>query len=107
MPFALVPEGFELKKVTKLQKEAIDKYNSNQNIEAFFEGPASSELVKAVAIVVTPIVLAALAKRGYEFAEDEVKDIVGAVTEGATGVGQDLLDRIGEAIGKLSGIRSF
>lgn len=107
MPFALVPEGFKLQKVTKLQKEAIDKYNSNQNIQAFFEGPASSELVKAVAIVVTPIVLAALAKRGYEFAEDEVKDIVGAVTEGATGVGQDLLDRIGEAIGKLSGIRSF
>ena len=65
MPFALVPEGFKLQKVTKLQKEAIDKYNSNQNIQAFFEGPASSELVKAVAIVVTPIVLAALAKRGY------------------------------------------
>ena len=63
MPFALVPEGFKLQKVTKLQKEAIDKYNSNQNIQAFFEGPASSELVKAVAIVVTPIVLAALAKQ--------------------------------------------
>ena len=63
MPFALVPEGFKLQKVSKLQKEAIDKYNSNQNIQAFFEGPASSELVKAVAIVVTPIVLAALAKQ--------------------------------------------
>ena len=107
MPFAIIPEGFKLQKVTKEQQKAIDQYNSNQNIEAFFEGPASSELVKTVAIVVTPIVLAVLAKRGYEFAEDEVKDIVGAVTEGATGVGQDLLDRIGEAIGKLSGIRSF
>ena len=63
MPFALVPDGFKLQKVTKLQKEAIDKYNSSKNIEAFFEGPASAELVKAVAIVVTPIVLAALAKR--------------------------------------------
>ena len=63
MPFALVPDGFKLQKVTKLQKEAIDKYNSNKNIEAFFEGPASAELVKAVAIVVTPIVLAALAKQ--------------------------------------------
>ena len=63
MPFALVPEGFKLQKVTKLQKEAIDKYNSNENTRAFFEGPASSELVKAVAIVVTPIVLAALAKQ--------------------------------------------
>tara|TARA_R100000654_G_C2630535_1_gene120037 strand:- start:118 stop:402 length:285 start_codon:yes stop_codon:yes gene_type:complete len=66
MPFALVPDGFKLQKVTKLQKEAIDKYNSSKNIEAFFEGPASAELVKAVAIVVTPIVLAALAKQGIE-----------------------------------------
>ena len=74
MPFALVPDGFKLQKVTKLQKEAVDKYNSSKNIEAFFEGPASAELVKAVAIVVTPIVLAALAKRGYEFAEQEIKD---------------------------------
>ena len=103
MPFALVPDGFKLQKVTKLQKEAIDKYNSSKNIEAFFEGPASAELVKAVAIVVTPIVLAALAKQGYEFAEEEVKDIVGAVAQGATGVGEDLLDRIGSAIIRLSG----
>ena len=63
MPFALIPDGFKLQKVTKLQKEAIDKYNSSKNTEAFFEGPASAELVKAVAIVVTPIVLAALAKQ--------------------------------------------
>ena len=98
MPFALVPEGFKLQKVSKLQKEAIDKYNSNQNIQAFFEGPASSELVKAVAIVVTPIVLAALAKRGYEFAEEEVKDIVGSVTAGASEVGEDLITKTADAI---------
>ena len=107
MPFALVPDGFKLQKVTKAQQQAIDQYYNNKTTQAFLEGDAPSELVKVAAIVVTPIVLAALAKRGYEFAEDEVKDIVGAVTEGATGVGQDLLDRIGEAIGKLSGIRSF
>jgi len=107
MPFALIPEGFKLQKVTKLQQQAIDKYNSNQNIEAFFEGPASSELVKTVAIVVTPIVLAVLAKRGYEFAEDEVKDILTAATEGVTGVGEDLVERIVNAISQLSGLRSF
>ena len=107
MPFAVIPEGFKLQKVTKAQQQAIDQFNSNNNIEAFFEGPASSELVKVVAIVVTPIVLAALAKRGYEFAEDEVKDIIGAVTEGATGIGEGLVDRINDAIGQLSGIRSF
>ena len=98
MPFALVPEGFKLQKVTKLQKEAIDKFNSNKNMQAFLEGPASSELVKAVAIVVTPIVLAALAKRGYEFAEEEVKDIVGSVTAGASEVGEDLITKTADAI---------
>ena len=63
MPFALIPEGYKLQKVTKLQKEAVDKYYSSKNIDSFLDGQASGELVKAVAIVVTPIVLAALAKQ--------------------------------------------
>ena len=63
MPFALIPEGFKLQKVTKLQQEAVDKYNSSQSTQAFLEGEAPAEMVKAVAIVVTPIVLAVLAKQ--------------------------------------------
>tara|TARA_R100000657_G_C4598413_1_gene55021 strand:+ start:251 stop:616 length:366 start_codon:yes stop_codon:yes gene_type:complete len=78
MPFALVPEGFKLQKVTKQQLKAVETFNSNKNIEAFFEGPASSEAVKAAAIVVTPIVLAVLTKLisnsakegGFDIAED-------------------------------------
>ena len=63
MPFALIPEGYKLQKVTKQQKEAVDKFYSSKNIDSFLDGQASGELVKAVAIVVTPIVLAALAKQ--------------------------------------------
>jgi len=63
MPYALVPEGYKLQKVTKQQKEAVDKHVSNEAVQAFLDGPASGELVKAVAIVVTPIVLAVLAKQ--------------------------------------------
>lgn len=66
MPFALIPDGYKLQKVTKLQKEAIDKFYSSKNIDSFFEGQSSAELVKAVAIVVTPVLLAALAKQGIE-----------------------------------------
>ncbi len=62
MPFALIPDGYKLQKVSKLQKEAVDKFYSSKNIDSFLDGQASGELVKAVAIVVTPIVLAALAK---------------------------------------------
>ena len=63
MPFALIPDGYKLQKVTKLQKEAVDKFYRSQNVDSFLDGQASGELVKAVAIVVTPIVLAALAKQ--------------------------------------------
>tara|TARA_Y100001963_G_C6658920_1_gene389462 strand:- start:235 stop:519 length:285 start_codon:yes stop_codon:yes gene_type:complete len=66
MPFALIPDGYKLQKVTKLQKEAVDKFYSSKNIDSFLDGQASGELVKAVAIVVTPIILAALAKQGIE-----------------------------------------
>ena len=66
MPVALVPEGFKLQKVTQLQKEAVDSYNNNTSVQAFFDGPASGELVKAIAFVVTPIILIALAKQGFE-----------------------------------------
>ena len=83
MPFALIPEGFELRKVTKLQQQAVDKYYSDKNTEAFLEGDAPAQLVKTVAVVVTPIVLAVLAKRGLEFAQEEIEDIVKATTEAA------------------------
>ena len=63
MPFALIPDNYKLQKVTKLQKEAVDSFYRSQNVDSFLEGQASGELVKAVAIVVTPIVLAALAKQ--------------------------------------------
>ena len=66
MPFALIPDGYKLQKVTKLQKEAVDKFYSSKNIDSFLDGQASGELVKAVAVVVTPIILAALAKQGIE-----------------------------------------
>ena len=63
MSFALIPEGYKLQKVPKQQKEAVDKFYSSKNVDSFLDGQASGELVKAVAIVVTPIVLAALAKQ--------------------------------------------
>ena len=84
MPFALIPEGYELKKVTKLQKEAVDKFYRSQNVDSFLDGQASGELVKAVAIVVTPVILAALAKQVdlgdfniTEFIDEQIAKIPG------------------------------
>ena len=75
MPFALIPDGYKLQKVTKLQKEAVDKFYSSKNIDSFLDGQASGELVKAVAIVVTPIVLAALAKQ-VDLSDLDITDII-------------------------------
>ena len=32
MPYALIPDGYSLKKVTKLQKEAVNAHNRHENI---------------------------------------------------------------------------
>tara|TARA_R110002073_G_scaffold185913_1_gene344490 strand:- start:176 stop:463 length:288 start_codon:yes stop_codon:yes gene_type:complete len=81
MPFALIPEGYKLQKVTKLQKEAVDKFYSSKNIDSFLDGQASGELVKAVAIVVTPIVLAALAKQGIDLGSESLDKIIDKTLE--------------------------
>ena len=99
MPFALIPEGYKLQKVTKLEKEAVDKFYSSKNIDSFLDGQASGELVKAVAIVVTPIVLAVLAKRGVEFAQAETEGILEAVVSGLGGVvSEENVKKIAEII---------
>ena len=71
MSYALIPDGYTLKKVSKPQKEAVDKFYSSQNIDSFLDGQASGELVKAAAVVVTPIVLAVLAKQLIDLAKKE------------------------------------
>ena len=81
MPFALVPEGYKLQKVSKLQKEAVDQFYRSQNIDSFLDGQASGELVKAVAIVVTPIILAALAKQGIDLGTESLDKIIDKTLE--------------------------
>ena len=81
MPFALIPDGYKLQKVTKLQKEAVDKFYRSQNVDSFLDGQASGELVKAVAIVVTPIVLAALAKQGADLSKESLDKIIDKTLE--------------------------
>ena len=89
MPFALIPDGYKLQKVTKLQKEAVDKFYSSKNIDSFLDGQASGELVKAVAIVVTPIVLAALAKQvDLPNADDIIDKALKAVNVDLSALGQ-------------------
>ncbi len=98
MTYALVPDGYTLKKVSKLQKEAVDKFYSSKNIDSFLDGQASGELVKAVAIVVTPIVLAALAK-------GKLGELLGAAEEGTDSLISNILKTAG--VSDLSALGTF
>jgi len=45
MPYVLIPEGSELKKVTKLQKGAVDAYNRHENIKALLSNEKVPSLI--------------------------------------------------------------
>jgi hypothetical protein len=49
MPYALIPDGYSLKKVTKAQKSALDEHNRSKAIERF-AGTAGSPIFLLVVI---------------------------------------------------------
>jgi len=53
MPYALIPEGFELKKVTKAQEEAVKAKRRHDNVQAFIENENTPLLVGAGAVVLS------------------------------------------------------
>jgi hypothetical protein len=50
MPYALIPDGYSLKKVTKLQKQALNDKRRHDNVVAAINNP---EIIKQLIIVVT------------------------------------------------------
>jgi hypothetical protein len=62
MPFTLIPDGFELKKVTALQKEAVDEYFGRErrgtNVSSFLGNENTPLLIGGAALVaLTPLLL--------------------------------------------------
>ncbi len=50
MPFALIPKGFELVKVTKAQEQAVQKYYNQERINSLLENPAIPLAVAAASL---------------------------------------------------------
>ena len=67
MAYALIPDGYSLKKVTKLQKDAVDAKRRHDDVVALFNNPN------------TPLVVGGLitAFFGVKLAEDIITDIEG------------------------------
>jgi uncharacterized glyoxalase superfamily protein PhnB len=68
MTYALIPEGFTLKKVTKQQQDAVNRHRRHENVEALINNP---EIIKQIIIVVAGYYTA---RAGVE-AIDELKKL--------------------------------
>ena len=68
MPYALIPDGYSLKKVTKLQKQALNDKRRHDNVVAFIQNP---ELMKQIIITGAAFLIA---KEGKDALQD-LKDL--------------------------------
>ena len=62
MPYALIPDGYSLKKVTKAQKQALTDKRRHDNVVAFIENP---ELLKQIIITGAAFLIAKEGKKHY------------------------------------------
>ena len=71
-----MPEGFELKKVTKLQKQAVDKYYRSKSIDTFLANPQAI-------IFISGLVATYLGARASAEVLSDLKDKGIAITDSA------------------------
>ncbi len=76
MPFALIPDGFTLKKVTKQQQDAVNRHRRNENVEALINNP---EIIKQ--LIITGVALLA-AREGKE-ALKELRELGATIPKAA------------------------
>jgi len=63
MPYALIPEGFTLKKVTKLQEDAVKDHRRHEDFKTFLDNETTPLLIGGtMAVVFTPLLWALFLK---------------------------------------------
>jgi len=99
MPYALIPDGYSLKKVTKLQKQAVNDKRRHDDVLAFIANP---ELMKQIMIIVAGYlalkeaqdVYEYLAQQGINITEEVKNDYTRKRTIGGAPVGVSIEDLI-------------
>ena len=81
MPYALIPDGYNLKKVTRLQKDAVNAKRRHDNVEAFLNNPNTPALIGgagfvAISGVVLNLLFGALEDEGVKFTETEKSELI-------------------------------
>ena len=87
MPYALIPDGYSLKKVTKAQKEAVDAKRRHDNVSALLNNPN------------TPVVIGGAVATffGVRFASDVIEDLENkgvALTDDVKQKVRDTIDKV-------------
>jgi hypothetical protein len=106
MPFALIPDGFTLKKVTKLQEKAVKDKQRHDNVVTILNNP---EIIKQ--IIITGVAFLAV-REGKEALDDLKaagvsisKDVEDAFTKkrsfGGAPVGVSFEDIVDEALKRI------
>jgi TPP-dependent trihydroxycyclohexane-1,2-dione (THcHDO) dehydratase len=88
MPYALIPDGYSLKQVTKLQKEAVDAKRRHDNVSALLNNPN------------TPVVIGGAVATffGVRFASDVIEDLESK----GVALTDDVKQKVREAVDKVN-----
>ena len=88
MPYALIPDGYSLKKVTKLQKQALTDKRRHDNVMALLNNPN------------TPVVIGGAVATffGVRFASDVIEDLE---SKGVV-LTDDVKQKVREAVDKVN-----
>ena len=94
MAYALVPEGYKLQKVTKLQKQAVDAKRSHDDVVALLNNPNTPLVAGGAALfIASPFI---------------IDEIIGILTEGGEEIKEEsiklLKDKLPTSLALLAGL---
>jgi hypothetical protein len=110
MPYALIPDGYTLKKVTELQHRAVKDHRRHEDVKTFLDNETTPLLIGGtMAIALTPVLWKLFLDKIKEEVtltpqQDAKLSILFPVTQLIPGVGLDLSD-ITTLLEKLRGER--
>jgi uncharacterized glyoxalase superfamily protein PhnB len=78
MPYALIPDGFTLKKVTKQQQDAVNRHRRHDNVKTVLNNP---EIIKQVILVGAGYLALKEAKDLFDWLEAQGQKVPQALKE--------------------------
>jgi hypothetical protein len=102
MPYALIPDDYTLKKVTKQQEAAVNSKRRHDDVLAFLENPTTPFLVGGALFtgVIGTIVAAVIKELDLPSTPELVERVEGATKASLLGAGPILLKKLWEDVNK-------